>query len=224
MEGERRITAHLVRSLAALDGRLDDFAAALSLFGDTGRRLRAMGGDPRASANHPEHEAFWDDLAELGRWQVVAARDGAMTIFHIAKTMQGIRRSVARHPVLRNGVDHGKLRSANKMFRRAFPSFEGIRHGIAHSAEMDRSPEHHDANAFAGPRPEGWPRAGEHDVVLRTGDLEGARFSLTWEGSVLSYEISGATMAALREIAAEFFGGFPGLGARRAGFKPPRLP
>jgi hypothetical protein len=72
----------------------------------------------------------------LSGWQSIAARDGAMTIYHFGCTVEAIKASLPRCPTLNAGVDHSNLRMARKLFESHFPGYKDIRHVVAHTAEF----------------------------------------------------------------------------------------
>ena len=52
-----------------------------------------------------------------GAWQVMAARDGALAIYHFGNTIEAIRKNLPKCPALGGLVDHSILRDASKSFR-----------------------------------------------------------------------------------------------------------
>jgi hypothetical protein len=221
-EEERAKVRHIGYSLAWLSGRHNQFAAALSLFEFAEQRQEAMAGEEAAQRQHPRYGDWWAEALRLANWQFVAARDGAMSIYHFARTMQGIRASLNGCPTFKGKVDHEKLRSVSKSFRQTFPSFEGIRHGIAHSAELVESIDRFERNAFTGAAPE-WMFQQAYERLMLTGALYGHNFTLTWEGRLLSYEIHVRTLENLRRLVAEFFSGFASVAADPAEVRPFRF-
>ena len=71
----------------------------------------------------------------LTQWPMLAARDGAMSVYHFGVAMEGIKKSLPSYPTIDAGVDKKQIRIATNLFRKYFPRPEAIRHVVAHSAE-----------------------------------------------------------------------------------------
>lgn len=77
----------------------------------------------------------------------LAARDAAMTIYHLGEYIIGLRNSMGDAPTFKGTVDHELLRAAYKEFKIAFPLHRDIRHAIAHSAELSNTMEARQKNS-----------------------------------------------------------------------------
>jgi hypothetical protein len=77
----------------------------------------------------------------LGGWQSIAARDGALSIYHFGSTIEAIRHSLPSCPALNALVDHTVLRTAHAQFRKEFPRIEAVRHVVAHVADFTKTAE-----------------------------------------------------------------------------------
>jgi hypothetical protein len=75
-------------------------------------------------------------LWTTGGWQSMAARDGALTIYHFGRAIQGLQSSFRFCPTLRDLVDHEAIRQAKKDFDVAFPHNIQIRHAVSHVADL----------------------------------------------------------------------------------------
>lgn len=185
-ETEREHVRHIEGQLFGITRFVRDFEAAVSLF--------------NFSSMFP-HEI-------TGNWQFVAARDGAMSIYHFAKTIEGVRAAFGDCPTYRSAVDHRKLRAATKDIEVSFPGFEKLRHALAHNAELRRSHEHAAQNATKGPFDNfGIKIEGEGSVTIGNG-LNGNKFFTSIDGIMASYEISRDSLASLQRIHATFESGF----------------
>jgi uncharacterized ubiquitin-like protein YukD len=71
-----------------------------------------------------------------GGWQMMAARDGALTIYHFGCAIDGLKNSLRFCPALT--VDQ-TIRIAGKVFDVAFPDSKEIRNAIAHVADNSQT-------------------------------------------------------------------------------------
>jgi hypothetical protein len=114
-EAERRIARNLLSSLPSLRGFENDFRIALELFDYSDRHQKG--------------------------WHFIAARDGAMTIFHFAKVLENMMASIGQCPTILALVDRDKFKKVRKNLRELFPRFEAVRHSVAHAGELMKDPE-----------------------------------------------------------------------------------
>src|SRR5256885_4764441 len=56
-------------------------------------------------------------LWTTGGWQSIAARDGAMTIYHFGCAIDGIKNSLPAAPTLNAKIDRQALKNASNIFR-----------------------------------------------------------------------------------------------------------
>lgn len=127
----------------------------------------------------------------LSDWMLIAARDGALAIYHFGKTLEAIKKSLPGFPTLNSEVDHNLIRKANADYRKRFPRYEAIRHVVAHSAEFSATQAKRELHANKGPL-----------VARAVGATKGIRFSdsliqrtyiVNFEGDAHSYEITHAS-------------------------------
>jgi hypothetical protein len=91
---------------------------------------------------HATQHSLISDVRDIARpWVFVAGRDGAMSIYHFAKSMEGMMAFLGQCPTVLDKVDRTKLRSARKMLRELFPDFEAVRHAVAHAGELMKDPD-----------------------------------------------------------------------------------
>lgn len=191
-ETERVHIAHIERELMSLSRYVDDFGAAVSLF----------------------YFCRQFNIKVTAEWQFVAARDGAMSIYHVAKAIEGIRSCFRDCPVYKGAVDHSKLREAAKGLQATFPGYERLRHAIAHSAELRRNVEHASKNATQGPFEDfGIAVVAGSSITVNNG-LNGNTFFTSIEGIMASYEVTHASLRALSRTLETFESGFIPAGYR----------
>jgi hypothetical protein len=99
---------------------------------------------------HNETRAFVKQRRTYLQWQLIAARDAPMTIYHFGTALAALRRQVGRYPTLCAVVDTDKLKKAHGTFSHNFPRAERIRHAIGHTAETRDSMEEANKHKISG--------------------------------------------------------------------------
>lgn len=128
------------------------------------------------------------------RWQWIAIHECAMQIAYLRERIDIIRgRLVKASPIVQQHIDKGAMRRAVKLFDEYFPNHLAIRHAIAHSGEVDLSPERH---APAG------------TIYALTRINEADRLELTFEGATHTLDITNATLLKIQEIVSTFWDAF----------------
>ena len=124
-EAERETARNISSALMSLMSYIESFRDALALF-DFCDTL-----DKRAAGNNA--------------WKFLAARDGAMTIFHIGRAMAAVHEALdARScPALLAMIDIPALRLARRRLEGLFPDFEELRHSVAHAGDNATNPMLH---------------------------------------------------------------------------------
>jgi hypothetical protein len=174
-------------SFYKLDRYVADFESSLNLFDFCHDKLLPT---PEGPQKH--------GLTRLRDWQLIAARDGAMTIFHFGMTMKGVKKSLDNLPLTRAMVSKPTLASARDNFRKFFPRFEALRHSVAHAGEKSTSRELLNKHAVRG-------------QGTISNHLVGREFYNSWEGRTFSYELSRGTFCRLNSVRLEFQSAFSAL-------------
>lgn len=172
-------------ALAGLDYYALNFKAALDLFDSCKLHLR----------KHTTKESKkWRD------WQFIAARDGALSIYHFGWSMTAIDESLALCPNLRKHIAISERRKFRKLFNCHFPNnMKPVRDSIGHAAAKARNPRDYFNHAFTGRYKFGkvWHQVSNFVVV---DDLTGRKFSNSWQGKIVSYRINNASYKKLVTI------------------------
>jgi hypothetical protein len=184
--------------LADIASYLKDFGAAVGLFLFCEKESKKQITNPQFADN-------------LNRWQLIACRDGAMTIYHFYKSMQAVRRSMKVCPTIMKSADHESLRDANRIFEFYFPTFAKIRHAVGHSGEIMKDRKNFERHAFSGSYEGPGIKIEQAKNVILADNLQEDRFTITYDGQVLTYDINILTYIKLGTIAAIFFRGFASL-------------
>lgn len=198
---EERETAYAVRSnLSSMDMIVTQFESALKLFDFAESEFVRL-----ADAGELSLE---DDLARvehnrlMASWNMIAARFGAITIYELYQLFQTIDTLTAACPTVAGMIDTEARKRAARMFAASFPDFAPTRNFAAHGSEMTAHPDdakRHTATELDIPE----ILMGEGSSALISGCLFGRKFSSTYNGRVVSYELSQDTLAVLREIVRE---------------------
>lgn len=124
-------------------------------------------------------------------WKYVAARDGAMSIFHFGKTIEGTRSSFHHVPAIKEHVDHDILREAKKDFDKNFPMYIKMRHALAHAGELTSTPKSHDNNTIKGSASKAGIVFGpEAEGGMVTNSLHNHQYISTYKGEMISYMVT----------------------------------
>lgn len=180
---ERDDVHHCYACLEDLSRYCNDFSGALGLF------------TLCAQVGHPE-------------WNMIAAKDGAMTIYHFAKAMDGANTWCFRSPTLASMVKRQYLGDGFKLLGSYFPRFEAVRHAVAHAGDITKNPKWLASHSFTG------SHHGQAIVLHNVGGmvirnlLDNNKFKATFDGAIQEYEISDKTLSVLNEIREMFFRAF----------------
>lgn len=192
MPEEERGTAHLFsHALSDLQRYITDFAAAISLM----------------DIPVPEPKPNSDDHTTIIQWHFIAARDGAMSVYHFGKTLHALHSSYGSLlPTLWKAVDTNQFKIAWRLFDSQFPHIDLIRHAVAHSGELTRTPKDYEQNVVTGAYT-------GHGIKMGAGAsatftfLSNRTFVISIEKKVLAIEISMATLAKMDRCAMLFYSG-----------------
>ena len=194
-EGERKIAQIVQSNLADLAQRAQHFWSALQLLSECQTNAAVSA----AQGNLAQHSKFQT-------WTLTAARDGAMSVYHFGRTLEGIDKSLPSCPSLRALIDERLLKEPRSKFLRSFPYFIPLRHAVAHAGERTSTPKELKKHAAGGGRVIELGQVGimipmeEDAYILIPEQLIGTRFVSMWEGEVVSLEMVAQTGRILDEI------------------------
>ncbi len=192
---EHRSIHVIASNLAEIDRFLDDFESALALFDHCEIWI------PGAKDNEIAFELCMS-------WRTIAARDGAMSIYHMGKIMDAIRGGFKDCPTFRSNVDTNALKAAIKRMEAEFPIYIKMRHAVSHRGELHSTPEKRQINSVSGSvNLPGIKISPDSSNNTLRGLINRTLFD-SFEGSVISYEISQEAFHELREIRNEFMQAF----------------
>lgn len=194
-EQERSDTFAVQGQLHDLASYIDHFKSALSLLDTAQHHLSTPSGDQ-------------ERIGVLSDWKLIAARDGAMTIFHFGDTLQLVRKTVGLCKTLLGLIDPKALKRHCDYFESQFRNFDSLRHSVSHDATTSRYlQKKNNANVFSG------VMASEQQIdapnMRIRGALFGRKFVRTHEiaGRMVevSYELSVASLAELVKVAERYY-------------------
>ncbi|MFN0043496.1 MAG: hypothetical protein ACKVSF_09840 [Alphaproteobacteria bacterium] len=144
-----------------------------------------------------------------GGWQLMAARDGALTIYHFGRAIEGLRDSFRGCPALRDQVDHNTIRQGYSEFKSAFPHFIEIRAAVAHVADFSQTTEkkarHSIKGLFSAKRFSSSDPAG---ITWLPGNMNDHTFAVTLNGEPYTYDLIPESVDKLRKIKIQIFSAF----------------
>jgi len=179
---ERNGVDRLNRELETLKQCADDFCDAWLLF----------------DFIHHNSQQAKEDFAEIfPKWKLLAARDGAMTIYRFAKALEIATGLLSHCQTVLADVDRTRLRSARQNLAALLPEFESVRDAViqaaAHMNDLDSV---------------GRSSRLEHsDGELRDA-LRGRKYQSTFDGKLQIYRINRQTYEGLIAVANEFYSAF----------------
>lgn len=134
------------------------------------------------------------------RWSFIPCRDACMSLFHFCKSIENLPFGAAAVQ-FRKDVNRRAMSEARNRFRSAIPTIEALRVSIAHSSEINDTPEKQRRNIADHPR---FGRVSSQDSFLN------GLFSQTFEGVLLQVRLDGDTILLVNSIADQFFSAFSG--------------
>lgn len=156
-------------------------------------------------------------LWTTGGWQSMAARDGAMTIYHFGCAIDGIKKSLPMCPTLNAKIDRRKLKDASNIFSSSFPGYLALRHVVAHVADFSQTLEKKVSHAVKGRFKKGLFRSDDpNGVTWFGGNMNGSTYAVTYEGEAFTYDLSRETVAKLRSVKNRIYSAFCGPQANEA--------
>lgn len=183
-----------------------DFEAALSLLYQAHKWSKEE--MERTRATTLPDRSLSDSLRD---WMMLAARDGAMTVWHFGQSKNWINKNLYKCPTLVPKVPTVLLGEGHDLFKQAFPHWENLRHAVAHHAELLKNPAARKktmiTTGYDGP---GITIPGGGELYLGR-MLMGHRFMNTHEGKVVHYDLSPESLDALKASKAKFWEAFRGV-------------
>jgi hypothetical protein len=141
----------------------------------------------------------------LSGWRLLAARDGALAIYHFGQALIAIASNLRTCPTLCACVDHSAIRLARHSFVATFPNYSAVRHAVSHIADFSTTLAEREKHSIKGPWKGNFGRVGielkDEGALHRFEDnLYDITYCITFEGAVHQIEISNITLDVLSKI------------------------
>lgn len=190
-EAEQNDGKAIAQNLDALRRCVEEFGSALEIFDHAEiippEPIRENVGDEDYPALKADFKARFLSLV---RWQLLAARSGALSIYEFHRIEQAIDLLVSRCPTIKSQIDKNARSEAAKIFAESFPHFADVRVAAAHGHELNATPEKADRNCMATTRVPGLVNGDTESQVLISDAMLGRKYINTLSGKIVSYELS----------------------------------
>ena len=180
-ESEREAGEFLENNLVQLEQYRHHFETDLALY-DFGHSTRF-------------DEEGWAVPTRLG-WMLVAARDGAMMLYHFGMILRNFPGLLKQSPTIGKLVDGPLLQEARDFFETYFEHFYAVRQGVAHLADHSKTAERMKKHASSDPS-ELVTFVGDPAPYYLRNSMTGRKWWATVEGKVVWYELSQQSSDAL---------------------------
>ena len=148
-------------------------------------------------------------LWTTGGWQMIAGRDGAMTIYHFASAIEGLQASLKDCPALTAQVEHREIRNARGIFDGAFPGYARMRHTIAHVADFSQTLTKKKSHSVKGQFKKSWfSSEDEKGLTWLRGNMNDDTYAVTYNGEVFTYDLNRQSAAKSRSIKQRVYSAF----------------
>lgn len=210
-ESEHPALLHLIELLGSLGQYERRFKHALLLFDLCANENHNLASQVEAGELSFAHlDAATNTLSG---WQMIAAREGAMAIYHFGHALIAIAAGLNTCPTLMTFVDHAAFRLARKRFEAAYPKYDAIRHVVSHVAEFSKTITERQKHSIKGVFKALFGRVGiemtdpaaSHQF---SDNLYDRTYCVTYEGKVHSYEISEKTLNSLIDVRKQVYSAF----------------
>ena len=191
-------------NLLFIGSRLNDFGYALELFSATSQQTPSL--DRADVRKAGDTQTYLSALHRLAAWKLMAARDGALTLYHFGRAAEATRNNLHFCPALKATVDLITLKAALKQFETAFPKWEAIRHSVAHQGDLTRTDEQLKKHGLRSPYNCNGMVSGKGGLI--TNSLNGDVYIVSWEGEVFTYRINRSNLETLCGIADQIYKAF----------------
>ncbi len=135
---------------------------------------------------------------EYFAYRMIAARDGALSVFHFKCCLEAIKKQLPRSKSLSALVDSVKIREILKRFSVLFPHTDNVRHAIAHAGEIFTSPERMKQHGMKVSRY--GPGFAVHEGGYLLSALHDRTYSVGNHGEIFSVTLDRASISNLRTV------------------------
>jgi hypothetical protein len=215
LEGDFELVRHLYGVLGMIGGSEWQFGQALALLEWCRASTPAPSIDPAnpPKFDPPKFPIIESQWATRRSWELMAAREGAMTIYHFGQALAAIAPAVRQCSSIADRVDYAALRLARKSFKAAFPNHYAIRHVVGHVVDFTATVEKRNRHSVMPPWQHTFDDAGTLQYagtrpIFSPGNLHGRAYLVTYEGDVHFYELRAETLERLLAIRERIYSAF----------------
>lgn len=148
----------------------------------------------------------------LSSWTNMAAREGAMSIYHFGCAAAAIAASLNTCPTLQSKIDVDAIGGARNLFEAKFPSYISMRNAIAHVAEFSGTVTQSLRHSIKGPLKFifGQVAAEVQDKgnYRMEDDLYDTTYCIMYMGRAYSYELSLGSASSLKSVRERIYAAF----------------
>lgn len=159
-----------------------------------------------------QNKTVQDAADRFGRWEMMAVRNGAIVANSFWMAMQAINSLVGKTTVIKSKIDTAARKRGTKTFLAAFPEIAAMRKRAAHPHEFEAKPEElsrHEVTDFIDTKA---LSIGSGSKTFIGSYTERSALCCVWyatfEDKLHSYELSEATLKALKMSAEEYHAAF----------------
>lgn len=147
--------------------------------------------------NHTKKQKDKRNRNTYRSWQFIAARDGALAIYHFACALNALSQSLNECKVLGTRMPAGALRHCKKKLNAKFPNLVRMRHAVGHAGEKASTTRQHEQHGFTGTYiRDGLKLKNVHNYVI-TDHLFRRTYCNTWGGKIESYKLNSNSLTSL---------------------------
>jgi DNA-directed RNA polymerase subunit RPC12/RpoP len=195
-QAEQPAVAHLLGLLFMLGWYEWQLRHALTLF-DLCEQENADLSAQRNINDLPRYPIISATWHTLSAWNTMAARDGAISIYHFGQALSAIPSWLWTCPTIRARLDHDAIRLARRAFVAALPSYDAIRHAVGHAADFNATIQERERHSIMPPLQWGTLHVSGTRPVRFTEQLVGRAYCVSYQGRMHSYEIRSETAEVL---------------------------
>lgn len=195
-EDQRGGALHISSLLREAAYLVSSFREALDLFDHALKRRNAISGVSVALGDQRRTDLRMSRIVRMQRWQTIAARDGAMTIWHFFMNLKAIDKILhLQCPDLLAALPQVRLKLIANLRKTHFKDYADVRHAVGHKAELRGTREIQRKNAL-----DGW--------IMFSDQILDRTFYTCIGGRVVHYDVSEGTLCLLRQILNELYAAF----------------
>lgn len=201
-EPEKLAAGGFAESLTNIDMHLQSFEAALRLIEYSEVQIMAAHERRRIANESLPTQELMNSVRLYNGWSYIAARDGAMTLYHFEKALGVATSNLKLVGALSALMDWPAIEKTKSDFKKLFPKAKAMRHAIAHVGELTQDRLSKDKN-FA--KVKAVNEAGA-EIIQRFyfENLVGRTYTVTKDKEMLSYSLTAESFERLSSIREQF--------------------